>query len=104
MVGRISMSQAPLDSEDFSDGQIHPLIAGSELWLAITTETWLNCSEATRQRILQAMLVPHNFVGTIISSSRRQVELTVVIKDPETKQSLDMHQLCLTLANFHRFL
>ena len=104
MPGRTSMSQSPLTSEDFHDGEIHPLIVGSVLWNALTTETWLNCSEATRDQILQAMLVPCNFVGTIISTSRRQVELTVIIKDPQTKQSLGMHQLCLTLADFHRFL
>ena len=104
MTNRVSMSQNPLESNEFEDGQIHPLRPGSALWLAITTETWLNCSEMTRQRILQDMLVPTNFVGTILSASRRQVELTVIMKDPATKQSLGMHQLCITLSDFYRFL
>ena len=103
MTNRVSMSQSPLDSDDFDDGQIHPLITGTALWSAITSETWLNCSEETRQQMLQKMSVPSNFVGTIISKRRKQVELTVVIKDPETKQSLGMHQLCITLSDFHRF-
>ena len=98
------MSQSAFTDRDYSDGEIYPLQPGSALWHALTSETWINCSPSTRDYYVSLLLAPHYFSGTILSTSRHQVELTII---PFVNGSSDPGDVCaisVSLVNSHRFL
>ena len=95
----------PLDDNDYSDGEIYPLINGSVLDRAIRTEPWLNMSDVSRRRWIRLMNNPDTvFVGTIISVPRRQIELTIVIKIDNGVERRWMTNVMVTLDDFDRFI
>ena len=77
-MNRVSMSQTPFDAEDYDCGEIIKLVEGSPMWDSLMTKPWLNCSEETRNFYVTSLKSAHYFSGTIISYTRKQVELTYV--------------------------
>ena len=72
------MSQTPFDAEDYDDGEIMKLVEGSPMWDCLMTQPWLNCSAETRNFYLTCLKADHYFSGTVVSRSRKQVELTFI--------------------------
>ena len=72
------MSQEPFDAADYECGEIMKLVEGSPMWNCLMTQPWLNCSEETRNYFISCLKSEHYFSGTIVSHSRKQVELTFV--------------------------
>ena len=93
------MSQLPFDSSDYEDGEIHRLIPGSPLWVALTTEPWLNCSPTTREYYIDRLHASHRFSGTVLSKSRQQVELTYIPHGDPPMTSGPMELISISLAN-----
>ena len=77
-MNRVSMSQEPFESQDYDCGEVIKLAEGSPMWNCLMTKPWLNCSEETREYFITCLKADHYFSGTIISRSRKQVELTYV--------------------------
>ena len=95
----------PLSNNDYSDGEIYPLVPGSILDRAIRTEPWLNKNDAQRRRWLRLMNNPDTvFVGTVISEPRRQIELTIVLNTNNGVERRWMTNVMVTLDNFDRFI
>ena len=103
-MNRLSLSQEPFSDSDFSDGEIYRLVPGSIQWTALTTETWLNCSPDTRDHFVRLLLAPHYFAGTMLSLTRRQLELTVIPFANESSEPGNIQVISITLNNFHRFI
>ena len=103
-MNRASLSQLPFVDGDYLDGEIYPLRPNSILWTALTSEPWLNCSPATQNQYLALLLSPHYFAGTIISGSRRQVELTIIPFQEASMTPGNVHVISISLGNFRRFL
>ena len=102
-MSRVSMSQRPFGGSDYEDGEIHRWIPGSPLWLAPTTEPWLNCSPATRDYFVDRLHASHRFSGTVLSRVRQQVELTYIPHGDPPMTSGPMKLIAISLANLHRF-
>ena len=76
---------------------------GTPLWIALHEELWLNCSKETRDEYLAKMAAPTYFLGTIISMSRKQVELTVIPLNPLTNGPGNIDIIAISLDNMARF-
>ena len=95
----------PLGDDDYSDGEIHPLVAGSELDTAIRTEVWLNWSEDIQAKWLRLINKPSVvFLGTVISAPRRQVELTIILQLEHYPERRWSTSVIISLNDFDRFL
>ena len=103
MSGRYTLSQQPFSDGDYSDGEIKKLVEGTPLWTALHCESWLNCSHDTRQKFLDMMAAPAYFVGTVISVSRGQVELTVISKNATGDGPGKITMLAISLDKVSRF-
>ena len=98
-----SYSREPFSSQDYDDGEIYPLDDESRLGQALLRERWLNMDSSEQAYWLGLMRSPSaRFVGTIVSSRRRQVELTLCFRDPQPRVGL-FATVCVTLAQFQRF-
>ena len=100
-----SLSKQPLGANDYCDGEIYDLydINRRELCAAILEELWLNVSPDFQHHwlsIIQSSLV--RFVGTVVSRSRCQVEITVRFKAPHAVHG-HMSSFCISLDRFNRF-
>ena len=99
-----SYSREPFVTGDYADGEIYPLDEASELGQAILRERWLNVTTAEQADWRALLRVPTvRFVGTVISSRRQQVELTVCFQQPHPVYGL-YASISITLARFQRFL
>ena len=99
------MRSTPLQCSEYCDGEIYDIHAPGrqELKEAITTELWLNLSPQTRDywlAIMQSDLV--RFVGTVISRSRCQIEITIRFRERHAVHGY-MESFCITLQQFNRF-
>ena len=103
-MNRASLSQQPFMDTDYSDGEIYPLRPNSVIWTALASEPWLNCSPATQNHFLALLQSPHYFAGTIVSASRRQVELTVIPFQEGSMNPGNVQVISISLGNFRRFL
>ena len=103
-MNRLSLSQEPFSDSEYSDGEIYRLIPGSVQWIALTTETWLNCSPSTRDHFVRLLLAPHYFAGTVLSLTRQQLELTIIPFANGSSGPGDIQVISITLDNFHRFI
>ena len=97
-----SYSQLPFGTGDYNDGEIHPLLVGSTLWQALVNELWLNWSLSQQDMWKWRLQQPLKFVGTVLSHTRQQIEITMVYQD-NTGISSGMDTVTVTLANFSRF-
>ena len=94
----------PLGDGDYDDGEIHPLVPGSELDQAIRNEAWLNYPEETRDKWIRLMDKDSVvFIGTVISIPRRQIEMTIVLQVQAVPERRWMTSVMITLDNFDRF-
>ena len=98
------MSQQPFADGDYTDGEIKKLVKGSTLWTCLHTELWLNCSEKTRTETLAKITAPTYFVGTVVSLTRKQIELTIVPLNPSTNGPGPIDIIAISLENVSRFL
>lgn len=103
-MSRASLSQHPFSDTDYSDGEIYPLQHNSNIWTALTTEPWLNCSSTTQNHFLALLLSPYYFAGTITSASRRQLELTIIPFQEASMDPGNVEVISISLGNFRRFL
>lgn len=101
---RVSLSQAQLSDSDYTDGELRPLTVGSLLQSCLMEETWLNCGPETQNFFQSLLRNPHYFSGTILSRTRQQVELTIITFDTNGTSPGATYVICVTLANFSRFL
>ena len=99
----VSLSQQPFESQDYNDGEIYRLVPGSQLWVALTQEVWLNCSQEIRNYYVDRLLARHHFSGTIVSKTRQQVELTYIPLGDVPTQPGPVEIIAVSLANMHRF-
>ena len=97
-----SYSQLPFGTGDYDDGEIQPLVTGSILWRALIHEPWLNWSLPAQNLWKWRLQQPLKFMGTVLSNSRQQIEITLVYQDG-TGCSSGMDTVTVTLANFARF-
>ena len=100
-----SLSKLPLGTNDYCDGEVYDLYDRDrqELCSAIMTELWLNVSPNFQQywlSVIRSDLV--RFVGTVVSRSRCQVEITVRFRSPHALHG-HMSSFCITLERFNRF-
>ena len=100
---RVSLSQTRLSDSEYTDGELHPLLAGSLLRSCLMEETWLNCGPETQNFFQNLLRNPHYFSGTILSQVRQQVELTVITYDTNGTSPGAIFVICVTLADFSRF-
>ena len=100
---QVSMSQLPLADHEYTNGEIHKLIAGSPIWQAIHQEEWLNCGPETKAYYVDRLAQPHYFSGYVISLVRGQIELTYVPLDPATGGPGDIRMISITIFNVRRF-
>ena len=99
-----SYSREPFVSADYSDGEIYRLDEGSVLGQAILCERWLNMTSAEQSYWVNlARSAAVRFVGTVLSSSRQQVELTLIYPESSPQAETYIH-FCVSLPNFRRFL
>ena len=98
-----SYSQLPLDTGDYDDGEVYPLLPNSTLWHALMDELWLNWSLEQQNLWKWKLQQPSRFVGTVLSRNRQQVEITLIYQD-NTGNATGMDTVTVTLANFQRFL
>ena len=99
-----SYSQEPFTSLDYDDGEIYRLDPESRLGQSLLRERWLNMSSADQAYWHNLLRSPAmRFVGTVISSRRQQVEITMCFHEPQPGVGL-YATVCVTLAQFHRFL
>ena len=103
MASRVTMSQASFGDNDYDYGEVEKLVVGSSLWHALHEELWLNCSNDTRSKYLAKLDSPNYFMGTVISKSRKQVELTVVSLNDRADGPGDMDIIAISLDNISRF-
>ena len=99
------MSPRPLSGADYHDGEIYDWNLPSRAILrdALLNEHWANMSECSRLHwlgIINSSSV--RFVGTVISRTRLQVEITIVFDRPHPVYD-DMVAFCVTPLAFHRF-
>ena len=99
-----TLSQKGFVDGDYDDGEVRALIVGSKLWEALHSEIWLNCSPTTQEHFRQLMLKPTYFMGTVVSTKRQQVELTVVPLVSQTKGPGNLEEISISLDNVARFL
>ena len=100
-----SLRTDPFGSDDYEDGEWYRLIRGSRLDVALRSESWVNHSERSRRNWIRLMNnVNATFVGTIISSSRRQLQLMVVLELTEGPNRKWMAETVVSLNHFDRFL
>ena len=98
-----SYSKTPFGTGDYTDGEIKPLLPSSLLWQALLQETWLNWSLEHQRMWKWKLQQPLKFIGTVMSSSRMQVEITLIYQD-NTGNSSGIETVTVTLADFSRFL
>ena len=94
-----SFSTARLGDGEYEFGEIVSLAETPVLTQALLNERWENhnlVAEAHWKAVIQSDRV--RFVGTVLSDVRRQIELTVVFRDPERVETF-----CVTLGNYNRF-
>ena len=99
------LSTRALGDNDYVDGQIYDLFAVTRSVLkdAILGEQWINMSWETRQQWISLMFSPTvRFVGTVVSRSRQQVEVSVMFRTWHPVHGA-MVSFVLTLGDFHRF-
>ena len=101
---RPTMSHEPFSSDDFTDGEIHRLIPGSQIWHALFHEHWQNCTHQTKQYYLDRLQQPHHFSGIVVSVVRSQIELTYIPTNHFTGGAGDLMIVCITLNNVNRFI
>ena len=90
---------------DYEDGEIQRLHAGSPLAVALRREPWLNHSLRSRQQWIRLMHNPNvHFVGTILSPTRRQLQLVVILEFEESPDRRWQAETVITLDRMHRFL
>ena len=104
MSNRFNLSQRPFSDGDYADGEIRPLEKGTPLWNALQSELWLNCSEETRQEYLNKLASPTYFVGTLVSKTRGQVELTIISLNSTNDGPGAISLLAISLDNVSRFI
>ena len=102
--GRVSLSQAPFTTGDYTDGQIHPLQVGSILWTALHSESWIDCDSDTRNYYLSRLGETNHFIGYVVSLKRGQVELTVIPRDMTTAGPGNLEMIAVTLDDVARFI
>ena len=100
---RASMSQSSFGDDDYDYGEIKKLVVGTAVWHALHEELWLNCSESTRHEYLVKLNSPNYFVGTVVSHSRKQVELTVIPFNAQGDGPGDVDIIAISLDNVARF-
>ena len=94
-----SFSSEKLGDNEYEDGTLVPLSETPLLAHALLTERWENFSlneEAHWKSVLQSNNI--RFAGTVLSDVRRQVELSIIYRDPYR-----MDVFCVTLGNYGRF-
>ena len=97
-----SFSLSPLGDNEYDDGEVYRLDQTTELGRAIMHEQWLNMT--TRHRSYWLSVINSGrcrFVGTVWSSVRRQVELTLIFNDSTFLGGSTV--FCITLSNPSRF-
>ena len=104
MAGQVSLSQRSFGSDEYEDGEIKKLVRGSQLWTALMSELWINCSPETQQHFRQMMLQPTYFMGTVISTCRHQVELTIIPFEAGSTRPGSIQKIAVSLDDFGRFL
>ena len=99
-----SMSIRRLTSGEYESNEMTPISLTTPLGRAIVNEEWLNMEPSQQEYWLRELSSLHvEYAGTIISSVRKQVELTLIYRDTALNHG---HQVsfCITLADFERFL
>ena len=94
-----SFSTARLGDGEYEFGEILSLVETPILTEALLHERWENhdlAAEAYWKATIQSDRV--RFVGTVLSDVRRQIELTVVFREPERVETF-----CVTLGDYNRF-
>ena len=100
-----SLRTRPLQESEYCDGEVYDINEPNrqELKQAIMTEIWMNVSSESRHYwllMIESDLV--RFVGTVVSRTRCQIELTLVFKRRHSVHG-SMHSFCITLSDFRRF-
>ena len=104
MVQEGSTSQLPLKEDEYGSGEIVALTRTPILTRALFNERWLNISEETQEYWLSVIRSGSlRFVGTILSETRQQVELTLIYPESSPQAETYIH-FCVSLPDFRRFL
>ena len=99
MVNEGSFSTAKLGDDEYDDGTLVPLSETPLLATALLNERWENFSlseETHWKSVIRSNLL--RFVGTVLSDVRRQVEVSLIYREPYKIESF-----CVTLGNYGRF-
>ena len=102
-MNRGSLSQGRLSNMEYTDGEIYPLVIGSDIWNALVGEIWMNCGPDTQTHFLSLLHSPHYFSGTVLSMVRQQIELTIISFAEDGISAGRSHVICVTLPRFSRF-
>ena len=93
-----------LKTGEYEFGEVIRLNPNSVLGTALLSEPWLNWSSEAQRRWKSIMRLPEiRFVGTVLSATRQQVEVTII--SHQHVPTMGLHaEFCVTLADFQRFL
>ena len=93
-----------LKTGEYDFGEVVRLNPDSVLGAALISEPWLNWSSGAQRQWKSIMISPEiHFVGTVLSVTRQQVEVTIISRQHVPNMGLHA-EFCVTLANFQRFL
>ena len=98
-----SMSKECLQDGDYEDGEIYKVMVGTPMWQAVFQEKWENFTIDEQQQMVARLRQPTYYLGTIVSRSRLQIEVTCITLNTTTGGPHETFSFCITVSDFHRF-
>ena len=98
------MSKERLQDGDYEDGELNKVMVGTPMWHALFQEKWENFTIDEQRRMVARLRQPTYYVGTIVSRSRLQIEVTCITLNTSTGGPKETFTFCITVSDFNRFI